>query len=232
MSNEMINHGESTALLLMIERVCLDPNADIEKLERMIAMQEKILSRNAMQAFAADFSAMQISLPRISENGIGHNKAKYALLEDINDAVRPVLHAHGFGISFSIDQSANSVTTRAKLSHRLGHLEETVLTLPIDTSGAKNPVQAAGSTISYGKRYALCALLNISTGDDSDGNQAAARADFEALERPLADISAATTLDELGAVWANVYKSFKSHPAYKQLESAKNQAKIILEKGV
>ena len=42
--------------------------------------------------------------------------------------------------------------------------------LPLDTSGSKNGVQAVGSTVSYGKRYAICALLNISTGDDTDGN--------------------------------------------------------------
>lgn len=162
--------AENTALLTMIERVCVDPNADIAKLEKMLDMQERIMDRNAKQAFSADFATMQIDLPRIAENGVGHNKAKYALLEDINDAVRPVLHKYGFGVSFSIDQQQSQVTVKAKLSHRLGHYEETCLSLPLDTSGSKNAVQAAGSTISYGKRYAICALLNISTGDDTDGN--------------------------------------------------------------
>lgn len=163
--------AENTALLTMIERVCVDPNADIAKLEKMLDMQERVMDRNAKQAFAADFATMQIDLPRIAENGRGHNQAKYALLEDINDAVRPVLHKYGFGVSFSIDQQQNQVTVKAKLSHRLGHYEETCLSLPLDTSGNKNAVQAAGSTISYGKRYAICALLNISTGDDVDGYQ-------------------------------------------------------------
>jgi hypothetical protein len=43
--------------------------------------------------------------------------------------------------------------------------------MPIDTSGSKTSVQGIGSTVSYGKRYTLCALLNISTGDDTDGHQ-------------------------------------------------------------
>lgn len=162
--------AENTALLAMIERVCVDPKADIAKLEKMLDMQERVMDRNAKQAFAADFATMQIDLPRIAENGKGHNNAKYALLEDINDSLRPVLHKYGFGVSFSIDQSDSKVTVKAKLSHRLGHFEETCLSLPLDTSGNKNAVQAAGSTISYGKRYAICALLNISTGDDVDGN--------------------------------------------------------------
>ena len=162
--------SETTALMSMIERVCLDPNADISKLEKMLDMQERILDRNAKQSFTADLASMQIELPRIAEKGEGHNKAKYALLEDINDAVRPVLNKYGFAVTFSIDQQSAQVTVIARLSHRMGFSEETRLTLPLDTSGSKNAVQAAGSTISYGKRYAICALLNISTGMDTDGN--------------------------------------------------------------
>lgn len=170
LSNQQAVSSENTALMAMIERVCLSPDADIAKLEKMLDMQERILDRNAKQAFSADFAAMQRELPRIAENGQGHNNAKYALLEDINDSVRPVLYKYGFGVSFSIDQNDSKVTVKAKLSHKLGHYEETCLSLPLDTSGNKNAVQAAGSTISYGKRYAICALLNISTGDDVDGD--------------------------------------------------------------
>ncbi|MNO71030.1 ERF superfamily protein [compost metagenome] len=59
------------------------------------------------------------------------------------------------------------------LMHRAGHREQTTMLLPLDTSGSKNAVQALGSSVSYGKRYVLCALLNITTrGEDDDGNAA------------------------------------------------------------
>lgn len=46
--------------------------------------------------------------------------------------------------------------------------------LPADVSGNKNAVQAFGSSTSYGKRYVLCALLNITTrGQDDNGHGAA-----------------------------------------------------------
>lgn len=187
MSNEIVQAGnlpavsnETNALLSMIERVCLDKDADINKLEKMLDMQERILNRNAEQAFAADFAAMQSDLPRIARNGKIEIKDKntgritqstpFAKLEDINDAIRPVLQAYGFGVSFSIAQSAALITVTAKLLHRLGHSESTSISLPIDNTGSKNAVQGNGSTVSYGKRYAMCALLNISTGDDTDGN--------------------------------------------------------------
>ncbi len=169
---------EFTAVLSMIERVAVNPDADIDKLERMIALQERILNRNAEQAFASDFAAMQAELPRIARNGCIEIKkdnrviqsTKFAKLEDINDGVRPILQRYGFGASFSIEQGPSGITVTAKLLHRLGHSEKTSLTLPIDTSGSKNNVQGNGSTISYGKRYTLSAILNISTGDDLDGH--------------------------------------------------------------
>lgn len=170
--------NETTALMSMIERVCLDPNADITKLEKMLDMQERVLNRNAEQAFASDFAAMQSELPRIARNGTIEIKkdgrliqsTPFAKLEDINDGVRPTLQKYGFGVSFTIEQAESLITVTAKLLHRLGHSEKTSISLPIDTSGSKNNVQSNGSTVSYGKRYSLCALLNISTGDDTDGH--------------------------------------------------------------
>ncbi|WP_340146807.1 ERF family protein [Halomonas sp. PA16-9] len=41
--------------------------------------------------------------------------------------------------------------------------------LPADISGNKNAVQAFGSSTSYGKRYVLSALLNITRGQDDNG---------------------------------------------------------------
>jgi hypothetical protein len=229
--------AETNALLSMIERVCLDPSADIDKLSKMLDMQERVLNRNAEQAFAADFAAMQSELPRIARNGkieIKDRDSKkviqstpFAKLEDINDGVRPTLQKYGFGVSFSIAQAGGLVTVTAKLLHRLGHSEVTSISLPIDNTGSKNAVQGNGSTVSYGKRYAICALLNISTGDDVDGNDP--EPDLGVIEQPLADIAAATSLEQLSATWTNVYKAFKSHAAYKTLEAAKNQSKARLE---
>jgi hypothetical protein len=161
--------SETGAIMAMIERVAMSPDADIEKLERMLQMQERVLDRNAKQAFTADLAAMQAELPLVGKAGRGHNQAKYAKLEDINEAIRPTLQKYGFAVTFRTTQSDKSVTITARLSHKMGFSEETDLTLPLDTSGSKNAVQAVGSTVSYAKRYAICALLNISTGDDTDG---------------------------------------------------------------
>lgn len=162
--------SESSAIMAVIERIATNPDAGMDKLQKMLDMQERVMNRNARQAFTADLANMQCELPIVAKNGEGHNKAKYAKLEDINETIRPTLQKFGFAVTFRVKQAEKSVTITAILSHKLGHSEETDLTLPLDVSGNKNAVQAVGSTVSYAKRYAIAALLNISTGDDIDGH--------------------------------------------------------------
>jgi hypothetical protein len=165
------NTDQVSSIMAVIERVALNPDVDIAKMEKLLDMQERVLNRNSRMAFASDLAAMQSEMPSIAENGaIMHDKklhSRYATFEDINDAVKPVLQAHGFAISFRVKQDAQIEVT-AILSHRQGHIEETCLRLPSDTSGAKNAVQAIGSAVSYGKRYTMMAMLNITSRAPAD----------------------------------------------------------------
>ena len=168
----LVTTGDSQAqsLIQVIERVAMNPNADIVKLEKLMDLQERIMNREEEKAFYADLATMQPELPRVIKSKDGHN-SKYAPLEDINDAIRPAMQKHGFAVFFDINQGDKCVEITTTLAHRLGHTKSLTIPLALDTSGSKNAVQAVGSTISYGKRYGICAILNISTGDDTDGNQ-------------------------------------------------------------
>ena len=165
--------SDTAAIVQMIERAASNPAVDIDKMERLLEMQERVFARNARQEYASAFAAMQQDLPTIRERGRGDKGMKYALWEDVNDAIKPVLGAHGFGISFKIARTNERLAVTAILSHRGGHSEETTIELPIDTSGSKNAVQAVGSSTSYGKRYAAQAILNLTSRDgiekDDDG---------------------------------------------------------------
>lgn len=167
-------------LLSVIERAARDPSVDIDKMERLIEMQERVQRRNAEIAFNAALSDMQPNLPVVDERGgikgrDGKVQSTYALWEDINEAIKPHLAAHGFGLRFRVERDGDNISVTGILSHRDGHKEETTLTLPSDTSGSKNAVQSIGSSTSYGKRYTAAALLNITTtGEDDDGNKAGA----------------------------------------------------------
>lgn len=162
---------EASTLIAVISRVATDPNCDLDKMERLLNMQERVMAKQAEQAFNAAMAAMQAEIPSIAERGTGHN-IKYATLEDILDTVRPIMHKYGFAVSFRISQ-VDRVTVTGVLMHKDGHREETSMTLAADTSGSKNAVQAIGSSVSYGKRYVLCAMLNIATRGEDDNGYAA-----------------------------------------------------------
>lgn len=161
--------SESATILSVIQRAAADPACDIEKMERLMAMHERMQDRQAETTFNAAMAEMQIELPSIAERGKTNN-GKYATFEDINDVVKPIMQKHGFAISFRVEHVQNGVKVTGVLMHRGGHREETTMLLPSDTSGSKNAVQAVGSSVSYGKRYVMSAMLNITTrGEDDDG---------------------------------------------------------------
>lgn len=163
-------------LLDVIARAARDPNVDIDKMERLLEMQERVHARNAKAAYYSALADMQPNLPAIIERGgikdrTGNIQSTYALWEDINDVIKPILSASGFALSFKCRRTDNEIIVTEILSHREGHSEETELSLPSDTSGSKNAVQAVGSSTQYGKRYTASALLNLTTvGADDDGH--------------------------------------------------------------
>jgi hypothetical protein len=168
--------SEVAAVMQMIERAAANPQVDVVKLEKLLDMQERIFEKNAEIAFNGAMAEMQAELPVVRENGVieipGRKATRYAKFEDINEVVKPVLQRHGFAVSFRINSENNKVRVTGILAHRAGHREETSMELPVDTSGSKNPVQAVGSSVSYGKRYVMEALLNLtSRGQDDDGKR-------------------------------------------------------------
>lgn len=217
--------GQGESILAIIERGARDPNTDIDKMERLMAMYERVQAREAKAIFADALATMQPKMPKISERGRIIVRAKdgqgnrtgdvqqdtpFALWEDINEAIRPLLAEHGFSLFFRTGLSADGrVTVTAVLSHRAGHSEETTMILPHDSSGSKNAVQAIGSSTSYGKRYTALALLNITTGgEDDDGLGAVSVQVHEAPgDRPFPQGPAQnkTALKTMGrALWRDV----------------------------
>lgn len=201
--------SESSALISMIERAARDPNVDIEKMERLFQMHERVQASAAKAAYLAALSAMQASLTAAVRKGTGHNSKKYARFEDVTDALRPQLKAHGFSLTYRVKQSADRITVVGVLGHAAGHSEETEITLPADASGSKNSVQAWGSSVSYGKRYVALTITGIATDDDDDGQSAGA-------EPTITEDQVVALRDMLIAVEADE-KRFCAHGGFERL---------------
>jgi hypothetical protein len=108
-------------------------------------------------------------LSRISKDAKNpyHNNS-YTTLDNILDTIRPLLAKHGISVLQMPSGNGETIEMRTLLLHTSGEfIESPVVTM----KAAKSDPQSLGSTITYAKRYALSAMLGISTGDkDDDGN--------------------------------------------------------------
>lgn len=173
-------------MVAMIERIAMDPSIPIERLEKMLAMKERMEDRAreddermAKKEFFAAMSMCQAELPVVTKTKKNaHTHSTYADLAAIEEQAMPIIHKHGFAVSFQPDgyNERGDLQIRWQISHKGGHAREGVGEIPVDGAGAQGKVnktgtQAFGSTATYGRRYLLCMLFNISTGDDCDGNK-------------------------------------------------------------
>lgn len=176
--------SQADALVILIERVAMNPDLPIERLQQVLDMKERMEDRaredQARQAERDYFAAMascQKALPVvIKDKSNSHTKSRYADLAAIERYAMPVIHDHGFSVSFQPDgTTADALRIKWEVGHAGGYSKSGVSEIPLDGKGLKGndnktAVQTFGSTATYGRRYLLCMLFNISTGDDNDGN--------------------------------------------------------------
>lgn len=209
--------ADSANLVLMFERLARDKDVDPVKLEKLIDLQERILKHNAESAFNTAFSEMQAKLPTIVERS-KTDKATYAPLEDIVDAVRPILREFGFSLSFQTEwPDKATVKVIGILTHRDGHARRSEFQAGADQTGSKNAIQALASSVSYGRRYTAKDLLCIVTrGEDDDGEDAGlsnapdAPEGYEAFAACLEDL-AKDGLAELTKAFSKAKPEFRNY---------------------
>lgn len=160
--------SESAAILSVIERMAMNPEIDPDRIERFIALKERMDRDAAAKAFNAAITAAKSEIKPIARTVKGHN-GHYADLASIAEAIDPILSAHGLNYRHRTKQEGGHVSVTCILSHELGHAEETTLTAADDKSGNKNAIQAIGSTQTYLMRYTLVSALGLSTTKDDDG---------------------------------------------------------------
>ena len=92
-------------------------------------------------------------------------KSKYASLSNILDVVTPVLVQCDLNI---MQMPIGDGELRTVLSHISGEMVESTFNMKI----TKNDPQSMGSAITYARRYAIGAILNLNIDEDDDGNRA------------------------------------------------------------
>ena len=150
--------------------------AQVETLERLLALQERWEKNQAKKAFDSAMADAKSELPTIFKNREvdftsqkGRTNYRYEDLAGIAEKVEPILAKNGLSFRYRTQNNATAVTVTCVVSHRDGHSEENSLSAGLDISGNKNSIQAIGSTVTYLQRYTLKAALGLSASNDDDG---------------------------------------------------------------
>lgn len=189
-------------------RLAVEQGADLDRLERLMALQERWEANEAKKAYNEAFNAFKAEAVRIIKNRTVQQGplagGKYAELFAVVNAITPALSAHGLGASWKLTKDDKDwIEVTCTIKHALGHSESVSMGGPPDTGGAKNAIQARASTVTYLERYTLKAITGLSEqADDDDGGRGQSEVDNELLD---AGREAATGgMKDLTAWWGSL----------------------------
>lgn len=175
----------NSVLATFIERAARDPEFDVQKFGELLRMQREVEHDQARKAFNhAMASAQAEMLPVVRDAKNSHLNNRYAKLETIDAAIRPIYTRWGFSVRYGSAPSPHEGWLRitCTVAHDAGYFEENYLDAPVSLTGSQGgrmavtPVQAIGSTVTYLRRYLLGMVWNTVLADDDDDGEGSRRA--------------------------------------------------------
>lgn len=133
------------------------------------------------------------------KEGYGYN---YVDLPSIIDQVKPVLKKHKLAVTQFPCGSNGAVGVSTILVHESGEFISNDFVMPLPKLAKMNDAQAAGAVITYARRYALSAVLNLTADEDIDAATPKASQTYE--KAPESDSG---ELDDIKQVLVSKLKS-------------------------
>ena len=158
----------------------MDSGADLDRLERLMALQQQWESDQARKAYNvafAEFRAKAVKVIRQREVAQGPLKGnRYAELSTLVEAVTPALSECGLSASWKLTKDEKDwMEVTCTLKHALGFSESVSMGGAPDVGPGRNAIQARASTVSYLERYTLKAITGLSEGGDDEIGRASCR---------------------------------------------------------
>jgi hypothetical protein len=147
--------------------------------QKILDFIDRVNATKATEKFAASLAKFQAECPQILKErqvSFGQSKGgyKFASYDDINKAIAPLLKECEIVVTFSVEPQMQGNLLVGTCFIRVGsHCVPTTLPIPIAKGMNTNDAQNFGGTMTYLKRYLICAALNIIITDnleeDRDG---------------------------------------------------------------
>jgi hypothetical protein len=187
-----------------------------EQLNGLLQFAINYKAEAAKEAYFQAFNKFKEAAPKIiKDSEIRHNGkliGMYAKLEQACQKLIPALGSVKITHRWDSTTVGDYTTVTCYLRHEMGYEEKGAsLGSGPDTSGAKNAVQAIGSTMSYLQRYTLMASCGLTVeGMDTDGNLDTPQMAEPVLLEWLDGMRQAPHLDALKDVYRKAYTAAKT----------------------
>ncbi len=157
-------------------QLAVEQGADLDRLERLMALQERWEAGEARKAFTlamTEFKAEPLEIFKRKAVSFNDVHYKHAELSDVADVIVPAMARHGLSHRWDVKQENARVTVTCTVTHRAGHAESVTMDAAPDDSGKKNKIQQIASAVTYLQRYTLLAIAGLATkSEDDDGRGA------------------------------------------------------------
>lgn len=150
--------------------------ASVETMEKLLAMRRELRAEAAKEAFDEAMANFQAECPVIKKTSKVYEKNSttkvrytYATIDSIVDQVKERLSKNGLSYTLRVKNDYKMLTVTCRVTHKMGHSEESDFTVPISSELYMTDVQKFGARSTFAKRYAFCNAFGIMTGDgDTD----------------------------------------------------------------
>jgi hypothetical protein len=197
----------------------VEQGADLDKLTKLMDLQERWEANEARKAFVAALNAFKADPPTLTKNkhvmfetSRGVTEYDHATLDQVSSTIGKALSAHGLSHRWEVEQlEGGLIKVTCVLTHDKGHSERVPMQCTADDSGGKNKIQSIGSTVTYLQRYTLLAATGMAVGGaDNDGRGAEETGlSAEQLATFEKNIKDATSAADLAGKWKEIAKACK-----------------------
>ncbi|MFT9115452.1 MAG: hypothetical protein ABF443_15380 [Acetobacter malorum] len=118
--------NEPASMLQVIAGAAANPDCDVQKMQALLDMQDKLIEREARKEFSAAMASACGEIPQVEKNGTvslgGKGGYKFSKWEDMDRVIRPVLAAHNLRLSFNTRsaEGSNNKIIVGTISHANG----------------------------------------------------------------------------------------------------------------
>lgn len=212
--------------------LAIEHNADVDKLGKLMDLEERWRATRAKEAFfeaLSRFQATVASIPRGKEvkNRDGSVRYKYAPLDVVIATIRPTLLECGLSYRFETEPVEDGLRVLCFITHRQGHCESTSVVIPGVAGHGTNSAQDAGSAISYGKRYSLTNGLGLQPEDDDDAGRLQGTGHLDTLYRMMDVLRKSEVMHAVWCVKAGFHDGDLSAGAEAYAELSKDEVAAL-----